>query len=101
MQYPKKFLDDATHIAYATFYKTDLLVSWNFKHIVNIDRIRKYNSVNMMQGYSCIEIRTPREVIYKKNENFDCVEFQRAVRLKNYEECNGDYSLMIEKQIKD
>lgn len=63
---PKKFLDDATHIAYATFYKTDLLVSWNFKHIVNIDRIRKYNSVNMMQGYSCIEIRTPREVIYEK-----------------------------------
>ncbi len=36
----------------------------------------------------------------KKNENFDCVEFQRAVRLKNYEECNGDYSLMIEKQNK-
>ncbi len=60
---PGKFLDDASHIAYATYYKVDLLVSWNFKHIVNINRIRKYNSVNLNMGYQIIDIRTPREVI--------------------------------------
>jgi len=58
-----KFLDDATHIAFATFYKIDILVSWNFKHIVNINRIRKYNSISLVNGYSTIDIRTPREVL--------------------------------------
>ena len=66
----KKFYEDAQHIANATIFKVDILVSWNFKHIVNIDRIRKYNAVNMMFGYSPIEIRTPREILkYKSDEN--------------------------------
>ena len=65
-----KFYEDALHIAIATIIKADILVSWNFKHIVNIDRIRKYNSVNLMNGYSTIEIRTPREIL-KSNENED------------------------------
>jgi hypothetical protein len=54
---------DAQHIAIATIARVDVLVSWNFKHIVNLDRIRGYNSVNMRYGYPFIEIRTPREVI--------------------------------------
>jgi hypothetical protein len=54
---------DAQHIAVATIARVDVLVSWNFKHIVNLDRIRGYNSVNMRYGYPMIEIRTPREVI--------------------------------------
>ena len=54
---------DAQHIAVATIARVDVLVSWNFKHIVNLDRIRGYNSVNMRYGYPLIEIRTPREVI--------------------------------------
>lgn len=54
---------DAQHIAIATPARVDVLVSWNFKHIVNLDRIRGYNSVNMRCGYPLIEIRTPREVI--------------------------------------
>jgi len=62
-----KFSEDALHIANATIRKADILVSWNFKHIVNIDRIRKYNAVNLMQGYSPIEIRTPREVLKEKD----------------------------------
>ncbi len=64
----RKFYEDALHIANATIRKADILASWNFKHIVNIDRIRKYNAVNLMQGYSPIEIRTPREIL-KQNEN--------------------------------
>jgi hypothetical protein len=54
---------DAQHIAIATLARVDVLVSWNFRHIVNLDRIRGYNSVNMRCGYPLIEIRTPREVI--------------------------------------
>lgn len=64
----RKFHEDALHIAIATIHKSDILVSWNFKHIVNIDRIRKYNAVNLMFGYSAIEIRTPREIL-KENED--------------------------------
>lgn len=54
---------DAQHIAIATVARVDVLVSWNFKHIVNLRRIQGYNSVNLRQGYPMIEIRTPREVL--------------------------------------
>ncbi|MCA1752369.1 MAG: PIN domain protein [Cryomorphaceae bacterium] len=53
---------DCQHIAMATLAKADVLVSWNFKHIVNLDRIRGYNGVNLLLGYSPIEIRTPKEI---------------------------------------
>ena len=56
-------LDDCKHIALATLAHADVLVSWNFKHIVNVTRILGYNSVNMKLGYSQINIRTPYEVI--------------------------------------
>ena len=58
-----KFFNDALHIAFATIENVDLLVSWNFKHIVNYERILKYNSVNLMFGYKHLEIRNPKEVI--------------------------------------
>jgi hypothetical protein len=54
---------DAQHIAIATVARVDVLVSWNFKHIVNLQRIHGYNTVNLRQGYPMIEIRTPREVL--------------------------------------
>lgn len=53
---------DCTHIALATINKADILASWNFKHIVNIDRIRGYNAVNLKLGYPILEIRTPKEI---------------------------------------
>jgi predicted nucleic acid-binding protein len=59
----KTSLDDCLHIALATIHKADYLVSWNFKHIVNVERIRGYNSVNIKLGYSTIDIRSPREFI--------------------------------------
>lgn len=55
--------NDALHIALATLSKVDVLVSWNFKHVVNVSKIRIYNGVNLEMGYSPIEIRTPKEVI--------------------------------------
>lgn len=53
---------DCMHIALATIHKVDILVSWNFKHIVNINRIRGYNSVNLRLGHRILEIRTPKEI---------------------------------------
>ncbi len=52
---------DCLHIALATVNKSDFLVSWNFKHIVNMQRISGYNSINMRMGYKLLEIRSPRE----------------------------------------
>src|SRR3989338_724825 len=57
------YLLDAEHIAIATVERIDILASWNFKHIVNINRIRGFNSVNIREGYQILEIRTPLEVI--------------------------------------
>ena len=56
-------LEDCRHIALATINRVDVLASWNFKHIVNLDRIKGYNSVNLKQGYPIIEIRTPQELV--------------------------------------
>jgi len=52
---------DCLHIALATIYRADFLISWNFKHIVNMQRIRGYNSVNIRSGYKQLEIRSPRD----------------------------------------
>lgn len=54
---------DAQHIAIATVNRADVLVSWNFKDIVNLQRIHGYNSVNLRHGYPALEVRTPREVV--------------------------------------
>mgnify|MGYP000932911779 CR=1 FL=1 len=62
-----KYTDDALHIAFATINKVDVLVSWNFKHIVNLRRIQLYNGINLTNGYSLLEIRSPREV-YENEE---------------------------------
>ena len=55
---------DATQVAAATVARADLILSWNFKHLVNYDRIRKFNGVNALNGYPQIEIRSPLEVSY-------------------------------------
>jgi hypothetical protein len=59
--------NDCLHIAIATVYRMDLLVSWNFRHIVNIKRIRGYNGINIKNGYPSLEIRSPKDVIDYEN----------------------------------
>jgi len=59
----ESYRSDALHIAIATVTGVDVLVSWNFKHIVNLNRIKLFNSVNLKEGYNLLEIRTPLEVI--------------------------------------
>jgi predicted nucleic acid-binding protein len=64
----KTSLEDCRHIALATINKVDVLASWNFKHIVNLDRIKGYNSVNLRLGYHMIEIRSPKDLINYGND---------------------------------
>jgi hypothetical protein len=56
-------MDDCRHIACATINKVDFLISWNFKHIVNVFRIRGYNSINIKNGHIQLDIRSPKEII--------------------------------------
>ncbi len=57
-----KFSDDALHIALASVAEVDVLVSWNFKHIVHFDKIRLFTAVNIECGYKPLQIYSPREV---------------------------------------
>lgn len=59
----KSSMNDAYHIAIATVNRIDVLISWNFKHIVNLDKIRLFNSVNLKLGFLQIDIRSPKELI--------------------------------------
>ncbi len=54
---------DAEHIAAASAAEVDVIVSWNFKHIVHYEKIRGYHGVNLLQGYPLIAIHTPRELV--------------------------------------
>ena len=55
---------DALHVASATVAEANLILSWNFKHIVRYDRIRKFNGVNVIEGYRVLDIRSPMEIDY-------------------------------------
>lgn len=59
---PPRLYNDMLHIALATIAEVDVLVSWNFKHIVRLEKIRLFNAVNIEQGYKPLSIRSPREV---------------------------------------
>ena len=61
-------ITDALHVAAATVTGADLIVSWNFKHIVSFNRIRGYNSVNTHFGYRTMTILSPKEA---SDENED------------------------------
>ena len=59
----KASYEDCLHIAFATLHQADALISWNFKHIVNIGRMAGYNSVNLKMGYTSLEICSPKQII--------------------------------------
>jgi hypothetical protein len=59
---------DCRHIAVATVNKVDIVASWNFKHIVNLDKIREYNAVNLRLGYIILEIRNPKDLVQYGND---------------------------------
>lgn len=61
---PLKYEDDAYHVAACTIAQIEYLVSWNFKHLVNVEREKGFNAVNLLQGYRPIRIVNPLELIY-------------------------------------
>ena len=63
-----KWLDDATHVAAATVAQDDAIVSWNFKHIVRLDKIKAYNEVNLKMGFGALTILSPKEVVYDNTD---------------------------------
>jgi predicted nucleic acid-binding protein len=63
----RTFKDDTLHIAAAVINKVDILVSWNFKHIVNYNKITMFNSVNILNGYQQLQIFSPKEVLNYEN----------------------------------
>lgn len=65
----ESYLADALHVALATVAGCDLIVSWNFKHIVNYRKIRQYNAVNALKGYGEIAIHSPLEVVDSENQD--------------------------------
>ncbi|RJO66735.1 MAG: PIN domain-containing protein [Myxococcales bacterium] len=65
----RKWIDDATHVALATLARADAIVSWNFKHIVRLDKIKAYNQVNLRMGYGILTILSPKEAVPDEEEN--------------------------------
>ena len=65
-----KSAEDALHVSLATVSHCTMIISWNFKHIVNFQKIPLYNAINQINGYAPIQIYSPREVIEIENENF-------------------------------
>ena len=59
----KKSSNDALHVALASVNKCNVIVSWNFKHIVHFQKIPLYNAINILNGYQSISVNTPSEVI--------------------------------------
>lgn len=64
---PRRYAADMRHIAIATIASVDAVVSWNFKHIVRLDKIRQFNAVNVELGYRVLTILSPREVATDEN----------------------------------
>ena len=58
----ERWADDATHVAAATVARADAIASWNFRHIVRLDKMKAYNRVNILNGYGVLTVVTPREV---------------------------------------
>ncbi len=55
--------NDAHHVALASIARADVVLSWNFRHIVHLDKIHMFNAVNLCEGYPMMEIRSPREFV--------------------------------------
>ena len=61
---PEKKVEDARHIAIATINECDALLSWNYKHLANINKERKIIATNLEEGYNyLLRLVTPMEVM--------------------------------------
>lgn len=65
----RKSLEDCIHVAAATISRAHAIVSWNFKHIVRLDKIKAFNAVNLMLGYGMITILSPMDVHLEETDD--------------------------------
>ncbi len=66
---PTRWARDALHVALASVSRSDFIAGWNFKHIVHLEKIPRYNAVNTLEGYPAIAIYSPREVLAYEEED--------------------------------
>ena len=66
-----KYEDDARHVAICTVHRVNHLVSWNFRHLVNVRRAAGFNAVNLLHGYPLVSIVNPKELIYGNDDDQD------------------------------
>lgn len=65
---PEKKLEDALHLAISTIFDIDIFLSWNYKHLANVNKERKIMSVNLLEGYTkSFKMVTPMEVVYEED----------------------------------
>ena len=60
---------DATHVAAASVARANAIVSWNFKHIVNLRRIHGFNGVNIIRGYAPLDIQSPAAALLREDRD--------------------------------
>ena len=60
----RRWEDDAMHVAMATLSRVDVIVSWNFKHLVDPRRVRGFNGVNLSLGYGLVAILSPSDIVH-------------------------------------
>lgn len=60
---------DGLHVALATVAGADLIVSWNFRHIVHFQKVPRYNAVNRLYGWPELAIHSPKEVLVYEDED--------------------------------
>jgi len=68
---PLDYEDDAYHVAVCTVARIEYLVSWNFKHLVNVRREAGFNAVNLLQGYAPVRIVAPTLLIHGHDQEKD------------------------------
>lgn len=69
----RRWSDDAAHVAVATVSRADAIVSWNFRHMLRLDKMKAYNQVNLLNGYGILTIVSPREVILDEDADSDTI----------------------------
>jgi len=60
--FSEKYIDDALHVAMASYYGISYLVSWNYEHLVKVKTRRLVNLINILEGFKEIEIVSPLEL---------------------------------------
>ena len=60
---PREFFDDALHVAIATLWRANALVSYNFTHIVRLDTMVEVNAINRQQALAELFLCQPKEVL--------------------------------------